>query len=118
MLLSLPTFSKAESTNAGEYGYCGICGVQIRDLFSGRALENYTEILFRLNNNAQMAVAVCKDDAEFLKPEDYIKIMESVKHGWMQEINRKKWTKDEIELYKSKFFNLIITGVIKNDIQR
>ena len=99
------------NNKAGLFGYCALTGTQVRDLRTGRPLANYSEVTFWMSDGSLMKVAFDKSVADSISIDNYADIMEAVRRGWQQEINRKKWKPKDIQDYKDKYFNLAIKEI-------
>jgi hypothetical protein len=108
LVLCLAIPLNADQQDAGHFGYCTLCGEQIRSMSDGKPLSNYREVKFWMSNESDMRVALCNNCKEKLTETDYPKIMDGVRAGWMQEINNKKWKPKRILSYKERFFNITI----------
>lgn len=95
-----------------KFGYCPITGEQIITE-EGRILPDYRLVWFELDNGSKMPLAVSVQAVNAITESDFERIMDWVRAGWMYEINKKKWTPQEIQNYKDTFFNLKIVKVIK-----
>lgn len=99
--------------NAEQYrpGFCPLTGNRIID--GDRILPNYQVVWFELDNGSRMPLAVDISIAGNIVPANFDRIMEYVRAGWQWEINQKKWTTEQIQMYKDNYFNLKIIKVLE-----
>lgn len=95
-----------------KFGVCPITGEQIITE-EGRILPDYRIVWFELDNGSKMPLAVSAQALNAITASDFERIMDWVRAGWMYEINRKKWTPEQIKNYKDTYFNLKIVKIIK-----
>lgn len=94
------------------FGYCPITGDQIITE-EGRILPNYRLVWFELDNGSRMPLPVSVQAVNAITESDFERIMAWVRAGWLYEINRKKWTPEQIQSYRDTYFNLKIVRMEK-----
>lgn len=105
------------ATKERPYHSCAICNdkTAFQNVDKTLNTDNYKEIAYRVSNGSIMTVGFCnvchvkhKEDVQIFEH-----VMESVKDGWLKEMELEKW-KPEIKLrYIANFFNLKIESIFK-----
>ena len=98
--------------NEDTFGYCVRCGKRmighqvIDGIYKIKLSDEYTTVMFLLDDNSQMRVAMCKDCADSWddnEPEK-IEIMKKVFRGWQHEVETySNWNENKKREYLNKY---------------
>lgn len=100
-----------------KYGHCVACHdtLIVKSVIDNkeqeRALPNLDHLDFKLNDNSQMRVCICRTCKAQLEESDYDTIMDCVYKGWEYEVKRLDWTEEKKKEYLDRYKQKQIVGL-------
>ena len=99
---------------ADRFGHCVKCHRNliyeqiIGDKPVSRFDTDYSEAEYLLDDGSKMRVAICKPCKETLSEEDNVSIMDCIKAGWTEEVEKLNWTAEKKQVHLDRYSKLEI----------